>query len=266
MGWLRKNVKNKGMGKSHDQRKTIVYNKNWGVGLREQIWERDLYKCRNCGKTQRKNKEKLTVHHIDYTKSNSVPANLISLCWDCHTKCHTKTESRREEWIAVFKKLLPDEQTQVVKSKGKKELDTVIPDLRAILKKLKISPNKMTFFLEYIQNGGKGAAAYRATHPNVTGDSAKTMAARWIKDIELVDLLTLFGLGYGQIIEDLKELSPKDRLYFLMKFHKLDNLQIESRNQLEVTVIPPPKLSIPNSVKIVDVKKRVIKDEEKIKK
>lgn len=241
MGWLlNRKPKDKGMGKSHSQRKDVVYNIKWGVGLREQIRERDIHQCRYCGKTQRKNREKLTVHHIDYNKSNNVATNLISLCWKCHDKCHTKTESRREEWTAIFKGLLSDE-AQPIKSK-EKGLDAVIPDLRNILKQLEVPPKRMPFFLEYIKNGGKGASAYRATHPDVTGDSAKTMAARWIKDIALTDLLTLLGLDYGQIVEDLKLVSPKDRLYFLMKFHKLDHIQIDQAGKLEVTIVPPPRL------------------------
>lgn len=239
MGLLNRKTKNKGMGKPHSQRKDVVYNIKWGVGLREQIRERDMHQCRYCGKTQKKNREKLTVHHIDYNKSNNVAINLISLCWKCHDKCHTKTESRREEWTAIFKGLLSDE-VQVAKPKEK--LDAVIPDLRAILKQLDIPPKRTAFFLEYIKNGGKGAKAYRDTHPDVTGDSAKTMAARWIKDIALTDLLTLFGLDYGQIVEDLKLVSPKDRLYFLMKFHKLDHIQIDQAGKLEVTIVPPPRV------------------------
>lgn len=158
----------------------------------------------------------------------------------------------------------------------RKDTDLTISTLREVIKKLdsKVPPKRMPFFLEYIRNGGKAGKAYQATHLDVTKDSANTIGARWVKDIALTDLLTLLGLGYGQIVEDLKskQLSVRDRLYFLMKFYKLDSLQVDLRHQMEVTIISPPKSAsyIPPvdievvPPKVVDIEKRIVKSPKKL--
>ncbi|NQU99405.1 MAG: HNH endonuclease [Parcubacteria group bacterium] len=48
------------------------------------------------------NKEKLSIHHIDYNKQNNNPNNLISLC----RKCHVKTNFNRNYWKYYFLKHL----------------------------------------------------------------------------------------------------------------------------------------------------------------
>jgi len=50
--------------------------------------------CQLCGKTKEQNKEKLSIHHIDYNKDNCDPKNLISLCGSCHVK----TNFTRDYW------------------------------------------------------------------------------------------------------------------------------------------------------------------------
>jgi len=37
--------------------------------------------------------------HIDYNKKNCISENLITLC----TKCHAKTNQKRDYWIVYFK-------------------------------------------------------------------------------------------------------------------------------------------------------------------
>lgn len=70
--------------------------------LRENIRKRDNYICQECGLTaeeERKTRRRsLSVHHIDYDKSNCSEANLIALC----TTCHTKTNSNREYWQEIL--------------------------------------------------------------------------------------------------------------------------------------------------------------------
>ena len=56
---------------------------------------RDKRKCILCEKTELENKEKLSVHHIDYDKTNNNPINLISLCRMCHIKEHNKKRDDR---------------------------------------------------------------------------------------------------------------------------------------------------------------------------
>jgi len=76
--------------------------------LKEEIRERDNYRCQECFRHQNelfKNTKagwrpyKLHIHHIDYGKKNCDPDNLISLC----LSCHVKTNFKREDWIKYFK-------------------------------------------------------------------------------------------------------------------------------------------------------------------
>ena len=74
------------------------YGLEFNEDLKEVIRNRDRRKCQLCEKTELENKEKLSVHHIDYDKQNNNPNNLISLC----RKCHTKTSFSRKYWIKHF--------------------------------------------------------------------------------------------------------------------------------------------------------------------
>ena len=54
---------------------------------RLKIFERDNWKCRDCGDTD----TTLHVHHLDYTKKypwNEPSKNLITVCTNCHKKRH----------------------------------------------------------------------------------------------------------------------------------------------------------------------------------
>jgi len=75
------------------------YGLEFNEDLKEVIRNRDRRKCQICKKIELENKEKLTVHHIDYNKQNNNPNNLISLC----RKCHSKTNYNRDYWIEYFK-------------------------------------------------------------------------------------------------------------------------------------------------------------------
>ncbi len=74
------------------------YGLEFNEDLKEVIRNRDRRKCFICERTELENKEKLTIHHIDYDKGNNNPKNLISLC----RKCHTKTNFNRKSWIRYF--------------------------------------------------------------------------------------------------------------------------------------------------------------------
>jgi len=50
------------------------------------IKRRDNWRCQICGKSR--NAGLLAVHHIDESKTNHDPSNLISLCLSCHRKVH----------------------------------------------------------------------------------------------------------------------------------------------------------------------------------
>jgi len=67
-------------------------NKRYYSNIRENILERDKYKCVKCGSTKN-----LCIHHLDESgikgkqvkyKPNNNPNNLITLCKVCHNKEH----------------------------------------------------------------------------------------------------------------------------------------------------------------------------------
>jgi len=53
--------------------------------LKEEIKKRDNYTCQRCGSIKN-----IDTHHIDFTKDNHEPLNLISLCRSCHKNLHNK--------------------------------------------------------------------------------------------------------------------------------------------------------------------------------
>ena len=71
------------------------YSPTFNKKLKEQIKQRDNYKCRECGLTGKY----LQVHHIDYQKWNNNPDNLITLC----VQHHLQTNFDRLDWINHFK-------------------------------------------------------------------------------------------------------------------------------------------------------------------
>ncbi len=82
------------------------YGLEFNKELREQIRARDNYCCQECNKYESElfskngKPERLSVHHINYIKTDCRPTNLISLC----KKCHCKTNFNREYWTAHFQK------------------------------------------------------------------------------------------------------------------------------------------------------------------
>ncbi len=59
------------------------YSSGWTHSLKKKIKLRDKNQCKLCNK-----RERLHVHHIDFTKSNHHPNNLITLCISCHRRIH----------------------------------------------------------------------------------------------------------------------------------------------------------------------------------
>lgn len=70
--------------------------------LKEKIRERDGYCCRKCGKSQKENRRKLDVHHINYDKKDCRPDNLISLC----DSCNIKANYNRNNWQKFYEKII----------------------------------------------------------------------------------------------------------------------------------------------------------------
>lgn len=74
------------------------YGEDFDSTLRKLVRQRDNHQCQLCHEFQSNDGEELSVHHIDYDKSNSHPSNLVSLC----RMCHIKTNHNREHWKAHF--------------------------------------------------------------------------------------------------------------------------------------------------------------------
>jgi len=75
-----------------------IYGIEFNRKLKEQIRQRDSYRCQQCFRHQSELKKKLMIHHIDFNKKNNNPTNLISLC----NNCHSQTNFNRENWITYF--------------------------------------------------------------------------------------------------------------------------------------------------------------------
>ena len=78
------------------------YGLAWTEQLKESIRERDNNVCQLCNKHQSQLKRRLSVHHIDYIKTNIFTFNLISLCLECHGLTH----NNRNRWITFFRNYL----------------------------------------------------------------------------------------------------------------------------------------------------------------
>lgn len=87
------------------------YGNSFSNDLRSQIKTRDNHKCVLCGLNEVDQKllqyiegttifTGLSIHHVDYDKTNNVEQNLISLCSSCHSK--TTTSQDREAWTNVL--------------------------------------------------------------------------------------------------------------------------------------------------------------------
>jgi len=80
----------------------VPYTIKWTNQIREIIRKRDNYECQNCSKIQKQElkelNRRLSIHHINYDKSNCNKKNLVTLC----LKCHLKTNLNRDYWFAYF--------------------------------------------------------------------------------------------------------------------------------------------------------------------
>lgn len=87
-------------GKSYEP-----YPLGWTKTFREQIRQRDNYRCRMCGVPEIECNKKLHVHHVDCDKKNLTLSNLITLCNRCHMKIHRKMIAEKAELEARVSEL-----------------------------------------------------------------------------------------------------------------------------------------------------------------
>ena len=72
-------------------------------GQREQVLERDGYRCRQCGKAA--GRSNLEVHHVEPTHLGGSDdlGNLVTLCRGCHIRLEkTVKNPMRAEWEAYL--------------------------------------------------------------------------------------------------------------------------------------------------------------------
>lgn len=82
----------------------LPYPEKFDNQLKRKIRIRDNYTCRNCGTKQDNKSRKLSIHHIDYKKSNCSEDNLISLCIKCHAV--TNLKHLRGLWSNVLNQIM----------------------------------------------------------------------------------------------------------------------------------------------------------------
>ena len=66
----------------------LPYCEKFNDQIKEKIRERDNRTCQLCGKLEKEEGRKLSVHHIHYDKENCYP-DLISLCRSCNAKVNS---------------------------------------------------------------------------------------------------------------------------------------------------------------------------------
>lgn len=95
-----------------------VYPAEFNGKLKELIKNRDIYFCQLCGEDP---KTGLSIHHIDYNKSNSKQDNLIALC----RSCHSKVTAKREFWKKYFQDLISFKKImiEIFDTRAKKSID-----------------------------------------------------------------------------------------------------------------------------------------------
>lgn len=80
------------------------YTFDFNETFKERIRKRDNHCCLTCNRMQEELGYKLSVHHIDYDKKNSLPQNCVSLC----RQHHVDTNYNREHWKKFFQSLLTE--------------------------------------------------------------------------------------------------------------------------------------------------------------
>jgi len=83
------------------------YNKSlFNDALKESIRERDNYICKNCNMTEEENiivyGEVLTIHHIDYNKTNCNENNLITVCHSCNARANVNRSYWQEFYTLII--------------------------------------------------------------------------------------------------------------------------------------------------------------------
>jgi len=81
---------------------TKPYTHGFSPKLKLQIRKRDNFACVLCGIPE--DDIAHDCHHIDYSKTNHKPSNLVTLC----KSCHSKTNHNRSKWPTKLRKLVQE--------------------------------------------------------------------------------------------------------------------------------------------------------------
>jgi len=80
----------------------VPYGLGFNRNMRGAIRKRDDYLCQNPQCYLPENGRRHAIHHIDFSKGNNDPVNLLTLCASCHTKT---TAGNRAHWIEYYQAL-----------------------------------------------------------------------------------------------------------------------------------------------------------------
>lgn len=80
----------------------LPYGFDFSTELKDIIRERDSFECQGCGILEIELDEKLTIHHINYDKTDNNESNLIALC----RKCNAKANYDRDYWKDYYTEIL----------------------------------------------------------------------------------------------------------------------------------------------------------------
>jgi uncharacterized Zn-finger protein len=72
----------------------ILFNGEFKERVRE-FWDR---KCAICGKSEKENSKRLSVHHVNFEKMSCCDVDIIPLFAATCSSCHSKTNFNREYW------------------------------------------------------------------------------------------------------------------------------------------------------------------------
>jgi len=85
--------------------KEHLYCVKFNESCRERNRERYDRECFMCGKTERENGKKLSVHHVDRNKQQGCDGHdwaLVPLCMSCHGKAHNHVWQTRLEYLITL--------------------------------------------------------------------------------------------------------------------------------------------------------------------